>query len=552
MLVVMYDQVAPSALGCYGNPVTHAPTIDRLAREGVVFDAAYSNSPLCTPARYCMMTGQLPSATGGYDNAAYLPSTIATFAHFARVGGYRTVLDGKMHFVGPDQLHGFEERRTTDIYPADFGWTPNWLQPDERIDWWFHNMDSVAKSGVAEVTNQLLFDDEVGHQGVRALHDLARDADERPWMLVVSFTHPHDPYVTRRRFWDLYEGKDIPLPRLGAGDVPTDPHTERLRRVSAMDEVDLTPDDVRRARRSYYGNISYVDEWTGRLMSTMDSLGVADDTVVVLLADHGDMLGERGLWYKMSFFEDSARIPMIVHSPGRFAPKRVAEPVSLVDILPTLSDLLGNGVPDSVDELAGRSLIDLCLDEPPTEEPVEREVIGEYMGEGTIAPLVMIRRGALKFVHSPVDPDQLYDLDADPDERVDLAADPDWSSRVRELRREVGDRWDMDSLTADVVADQARRRLLDAALRTGRVTPWEYSRPPTAANSICATTSTSTTSSGARATRRSIPTTRSRGRRRTTDASSEPTYFTQTLKSSKWIRSFFDEWKRSSVSAPPR
>lgn len=475
MLVVMYDQVAPSALGCYGNPVTHAPTIDRLARQGVVFDAAYSNSPLCTPARYCMMTGQLPSATGGYDNAAYLPSTIATFAHFARVGGYRTVLDGKMHFVGPDQLHGFEERRTTDIYPADFGWTPNWLQPDERIDWWFHNMDSVAKSGVAEVTNQLLFDDEVGHQGVRALHDLARDADERPWMLVVSFTHPHDPYVTRRRFWDLYEGKDIPLPRLGAGDVPTDPHTERLRRVSAMDEVDLTPDDVRRARRSYYGNISYVDEWTGRLMSTMDSLGVADDTVVVLLADHGDMLGERGLWYKMSFFEDSARIPMIVHSPGRFAPKRVAEPVSLVDILPTLSDLLGNGVPDSVDELAGRSLLDLCLDEPPTEEPVEREVIGEYMGEGTIAPLVMIRRGALKFVHSPVDPDQLYDLDADPDERVDLAADPDWSSRVRELRREVGDRWDMDSLTADVVADQARRRLLDAALRTGRVTPWEYS-----------------------------------------------------------------------------
>ncbi|MCW2757399.1 MAG: betC, partial [Nocardioidaceae bacterium] len=110
VLVVMFDQVAPTALGCYGNPVTHAPTIDRLAREGVVFDAAYSNSPLCTPARYCMMTGQLPSATKGYDNAAYLASTIPTFAHYARVTGYRTVLDGKMHFVGPDQLHGFEER----------------------------------------------------------------------------------------------------------------------------------------------------------------------------------------------------------------------------------------------------------------------------------------------------------------------------------------------------------------------------------------------------------------------------------------------------------
>ena len=482
VLVVMYDQVAPAALGCYGNPVTHAPTIDRLAREGVVFDAAYSNSPLCTPARYCMMTGQLPSATGGYDNAAYLPSTIPTFAHFARVSGYRTVLDGKMHFVGPDQLHGFEERRTTDIYPADFGWTPNWLQPDERVDWWFHNMDSVTTSGVAEVTNQLLYDDEVGHQGVRAMHDLARDDDARPWLLVVSFTHPHDPYVTRQRYWDLYDDADIPLPRLGAGDVPADPHTERLRRVSAMDEVELTAADVRRARRAYYGNISYVDEWTGRLMATLTSLGVADDTVVVLLADHGDMLGERGLWYKMSFFEDSARIPMIVHSPGRFAPKRVADPVSLVDVLPTFSELLGEGVPPSVDALAGRSLLGLCRDEPPAVEPLEREVIGEYLGEGTIAPLVMIRRGPLKYVHSPADPDQLYDLVADPDERVNLADDPDWAGHVHELRREVDRRWDLDALHDDVVADQARRRLVDAALRTGRVNPWEYSPPSDASN----------------------------------------------------------------------
>ncbi len=255
MLIVMFDQVAPSALGCYGNPVVKAPTIDRLAREGVVFDAAYSNSPLCTPARYCMMTGQLPSATRGYDNAAYLASTIPTFAHYLRSAGYRTVLDGKMHFVGPDQLHGFEERRTTDIYPADFGWTPDWLQPDERVDWWFHNMDAVTQAGVAEVTNQLLFDDEVGHTGVRALHELARDEDERPWMLVVSFTHPHDPYVTRRQYWDAYEGVDIPMPRIGAGDVPLDPHTARLRQVSAMDQVEITDHDVRRARRAYYGNI---------------------------------------------------------------------------------------------------------------------------------------------------------------------------------------------------------------------------------------------------------------------------------------------------------
>ncbi len=476
VLVVMFDQVAPSALRCYGNPVTRTPTIDRLARTGVVFDAAYSNSPLCTPARYCMMTGQLPSATRGYDNAAYLASTIPTFAHYARLSGYRTVLDGKMHFVGPDQLHGFEERRTTDIYPADFGWTPNWLAPDERIDWWFHNMDSVTRAGVAEVTNQLLFDDEVGHQGVRALHDLARADDDRPWLLVVSFTHPHDPYVTRRRYWDLYADADIPLPAVGADDVPLDPHTRRLRAVSAMDEVEITPDDVRRARRAYYGNLSYLDDWTARLTGTLEALGVADDTIVVLLADHGDMLGERGLWYKMNFFEGSARVPLIITAPGRFAPHRVDAPVSLVDVLPTITELAGEGVPPSVDPLAGRSLLDLCRGDA-ADETLPREVIGEYMGEGAVAPIVMIRRGDLKFVHSPVDPDQLYDLAADPHERVNLAESPDWSRQLRELRAEVAERWDLDRLYDDVVDDQARRRLVDAALRTGVVTPWEYTPP---------------------------------------------------------------------------
>jgi choline-sulfatase len=333
VLVIMYDQLTPAALGCYGSRVTRSPHIDRLAAAGVVFDAAYTNSPLCTPARYCLMTGQLPSSTRGYDNAAYLASTIPTFAHYARAAGYRTVLSGKMHFVGPDQLHGFEERRTTDIYPADFGWTPDWRKPDERIDWWYHNMESVAGAGVAEVTNQLLFDDEVGFHAVRALHDAARADDRRPFLHVASFTHPHDPYVTRQEYWDRYEGVDIPLPEVSAADVDADPHTLRLRAACDMERTPIGNDDVRRARRAYLGNISYVDDWTDRLLQTLESLGLADDTVVILLADHGDMLGERGLWYKMSFFEGSARIPLIVHASrgdAGLAGRRAANPDRIV------------------------------------------------------------------------------------------------------------------------------------------------------------------------------------------------------------------------------
>lgn len=471
----MYDQVAPSALPCYGNPVVHSPAIDRLAGEGVVFDAAYTNSPLCTPGRYCLMTGQLPSATRGYDNAAYLGSSIPTFAHYLRAGGYRTILSGKMHFVGADQLHGFEERRTTDIYPADFGWTPDWREPDERVDWWYHNMDSVLGAGTAEVTNQLLFDDEVGQNARRALHDVARDADDRPWLVVASFTHPHDPYVTRRRYWDLYDDVEIPLPSLAAVDVVADPHTLRLRQVSAMDGVEITDDHVRRARRAYYGNISYVDDWTGTLLDTLTELQLADDTIVIVLADHGDMLGQRGLWYKMSFFEDSTRVPLIVHSPRRFAPRRVAEPVSLVDVLPSLVELAGY-TGEIADPLAGRSFVPLLHGDSPV---AEHDVIGEYMAEGSTAPLVMIRRDRWKYVHCPIDPDQLYDLAADPLETVNLAATAtgDAAQALAGFRAETARRWDMELLTQQVLADQARRRVVGGANRIGKFTPWDYSPP---------------------------------------------------------------------------
>ena len=469
VLVIMYDQLTPSALGCYGNRAARSPHIDRLAAAGVVFDAAYSNSPLCTPARYCMMTGQLPSATRGYDNAAYLASTIPTFAHYARASGYRTVLSGKMHFVGPDQLHGFEERRTTDIYPADFGWTPDWRAPGERIDWWYHNMESVTGAGVAEVTNQLLFDDEVGVNAVRALHDAARADDGRPFLHVASFTHPHDPYVTRQEFWDRYEGVDIPLPSVSAADVALDPHTERLRVACAMERTPITDDDVRRARRAYLGNISYVDDWTGRLVTTLGSLGLADNTVVVLLADHGDMLGERGLWFKMNFFEGSARIPLIVHAPARFRARRVSTPVSLVDVLPTIVELSGGSVADAIEPLAGRSLLPLCEG-----QAEERSVVGEYAAEGACAPIVMLRRGTLKFVHCPCDPDQLYDLAADPGERVNLAGHAAWAPTVVEFLNEVAQRWDLAHFHAAVLQDQARRRFVMGALRTGNYTPWEF------------------------------------------------------------------------------
>jgi choline-sulfatase len=461
----MADQMSPLALPFYGHRVTRAPHMAALAEEGVVFDAAYCNSPLCAPSRSAFLTGRLPSRIGAFDNASEFPASVPTLAHAMRLGGYRSILAGKMHFCGPDQLHGFEERLTTDIYPSDFGWTPDWENP-QADKTWFHSMTSVLEAGPCLRTNQLDYDDEVVFAAERKLFEMARGRDERPFFMVVSLTHPHDPFVIGEEHWNRYEDGEIDLPRR-LPSVDVDPHTRRLRAMCATDVAPPDADRIRAARRAYYGAISYVDDQFGRLRRALRSTGQDRDTVIVIVSDHGEMLGERGLWYKMTFFEGSARVPLIVHAPDRVAPHRVRESVSLVDVLPTLLDLAGLApMPTPID---GRSLL------PHLEgRPGHDEALGEYLAEGALAPIVMIRRGRYKFIHSRPDPDQLYDLSSDPDETVNLARDASFDEIVRELRNEVAERWDLAALSRAIVESQRCRRLVDAALSTGRRTAWDH------------------------------------------------------------------------------
>ena len=435
----------------------------------MVFDNAYCNSPLCSPSRAVFMTGQLPSRTGVYDNAAEFRADIPTWAHYLRRLGYRTILSGKMHFCGPDQMHGFEQRLTTDIYPADYGWTPDWDRPHDRPSW-YHNMSSVTDAGMCVRTNQIDFDDEVTFAAERAIYDAARGADRRPFCMIASLTHPHDPFAITEEYWSRYDHASIELPRVAPPAGGHDPHSLRLRHVCAMDAATVTDAQVRRARHAYFGAISYFDANLGRLLAALERTGLARETVVIVTSDHGEMLGERGMWYKMSFLEGSARVPLIISTPDRFDPRRVADAVSLADLLPTLIALAGAD-PDA--ELAapidGRSLLPHL-----SGDGGHDEAIGEYLAEGTVAPMVMIRRGRWKFVHSPADPDQLYDLEADPDELHNLADDTAHSATFRDLRDEVARRWDIAALDRAVRDSQRRRRLVDAALATGERRAWDF------------------------------------------------------------------------------
>ena len=473
IVILMADQMTPSALRSYGNTVSRTPRIDALAREGVVFDSAYCATPLCAPSRFALMAGKLPSKIGAYDNASELAAQTLTFAHYLRAAGYRTVLSGKMHFCGPDQLHGFEERLTTDIYPADFGWVPDWGRPETRPSW-YHNMSSVRDAGPCVRTNQLDFDDEVTFTVRQKLYDIAREraagTDARPFCVVASLTHPHDPYAITSAYWNLYGDDEIDMPRVSLRFDESDPHSQRLRHVCENDRIPPTPQQVRNARRAYYGALSYVDAQFGAILDALGDAGLSEETIVIVTSDHGDMLGERGLWYKMTFFEPAARVPLIVHAPGQFAPHRVAQSVSTVDLLPTLVEL-ATGVretrwPDAID---GRSLVPHLQGDGGHDE-----VFGEYLAEGALAPIVMIRRGQYKFIHTRVDPDQLFDLGADPLERTNLAARPDHADTVVAFRAEVQATWNLDALHNEVMSSQRRRRFHYEATTQGRIRSWDW------------------------------------------------------------------------------
>jgi choline-sulfatase len=452
--------------------VVHAPVLSALADGGVVFDAAYCASPLCAPSRAALMCGRRASALGVFDNAAELRASVPTLAHWLRAAGYRTCLAGKMHFVGPDQLHGFERRLTTDVYPATLDWTPDWSREvADRLPW-YHSAEAVLTPGRTVASMQTDYDDEVAFHAVRFVHELARSraGSRDPFFLTVSFTNPHDPWEVPPRYWDLYDPASISLPAVPL--IPfeeADPHSQRLRQMSAIDDVALTDEQILLARHAYYAAISYVDERIGMVLEALRSTGLDEGTIVVFTADHGEFLGERGLWYKMSFLEPSARVPLLASGPGLAAGGRVDVPVSLIDLAPTVLELAGvsaGGVPLDGESLAGSLAGDSSTGHGP--------VVCEYHAEGVNAPAAMIRAGRHKLIVCHGDPDQLFDLESDPLELSNLALDPEHGGLVDALRSELAARLDLSEIERTVLESQRERRVVVAGLSRGDVAAWDY------------------------------------------------------------------------------
>ncbi|MEX0281373.1 MAG: choline-sulfatase, partial [Arenibacterium sp.] len=275
------------------------------------------------------------------------------------------------------------------------------------------------------------------------------------------------PYVARRRYWDLYEDCNHLQPDVAAMDYEDhDPHSQRIFDANDWRSFDITEDDIARSRRAYFANISYLDDKIGEILQVLED--TRQEAIIVFVSDHGDMLGERGLWFKMSFFEGSSRVPLMIAAPD-LAPRLVTDPVSTIDVCPTLCDLAGVSMEEVMPWTTGESLVPYAGGKERT-----NPVTMEYAAEASYAPMVSLRYGKWKFNRCALDPDQLFNLEADPHELTNLAGVPAHGGTLASLQAKAEARWDLVRFDEEVRASQARRWVVYEALRQGGYYPWDY------------------------------------------------------------------------------
>ncbi len=430
ILLIMSDQHNPHVLGCEGDPVVQTPNLDRLAARGVLFESCYCPAPLCVPSRMSLMTSRYPSHNAVWSNQCMLPSDIPTFAHALGAKGYETVLAGRMHFVGPDQRHGFERHLVGTMGSAYIGGRNRSLPP-ELLAATGQSRKAVEIAGPGR-TGYQAFDEAVAEGSAEFLR--GRSQDDRTFCLVAGFVLPHCPFICPPEDWDYY------LPRVTLPEIP-DGYFESLHPAMQLWRKnrgieDLTEDEIRRARAGYYGIVTHFDRQVGKLLSALEESGLAEDTVVIYTSDHGEMAGENGLWWKSSFYEGSASVPLIVSWPGRFPEGERSQHVcNLVDLGPTMTDLAGA---DPLPDMDGRSLAPLLRGEGTV---CEDETFSEHYPSQGVPPARMIRRGPWKLVHFDGYRPQLFNLEDDPHEWNDLGEDAQYAEIRDELHTRVLEGW---------------------------------------------------------------------------------------------------------------
>ena len=459
IVLIVSDQHRADWMGCAGNSAVRTPHLDGLARDGVRFSAAYCAAPLCVPSRMALLTGRYPHHTGVYTNNASLPSGMPTYAHALGLAGYETVLCGRIHFVGADQRHGYERRLVGDLTACYLG--------GPRID--YAEWEGGQRQGLECLTvlgpgdsAVLRYDEAVVGACEEFVAARAGAAASRPLLLTVGLFGPHSPFVCPPDLYARAVATSANEPPLPPDPEPRHPWVADWFRRLEADRA--SPEQIARARVNYVGLVDRLDQLVGRVIAAARAL--PGPTIVVYLSDHGEMAGDRGMFWKQSFFEGAVKVPLIWCPLGSavpaetIVPERVVDlPVSLVDLASTLAALGGAPALPATD---GRALTPLLRGDPtPAERAVwaARPIFSEAFIAG--APVRMVRRDQQKLIYyHGYEAVQLFDLASDPDERHDRGQATELAMPRAALRGVLLADWDPDQIARDLAARGADERYL--------------------------------------------------------------------------------------------
>jgi len=453
VLFILSDEHTRRVLGCYGNSAVRTPHLDALAARGTRFASAYCQTPICVPSRASLATGRYAHAIDSWDNGSpYVGPEAPSFGHRLTAQGHRVTTIGKLHYRRVEDLSGFPDQRLPmhvlegvgDLYGLLRGDMPP--RPRSRR--------YVLEAGAGE-SEYVRYDRAIADLAARWLREEA-GAGGRPWVLVVGFVTPHFPLLVPDPYFSLYPPDDLPLPVQGAEpDWPQHPALTLRRRQMALDTPVGEP-ALRRALAAYYGLVTFLDEQVGRVLAALAEAGLAGDTRVIYSSDHGEMLGEHGLWWKSTMYEGAAAVPLILAGPGVPAGRVVGTNAMLVDVFPTVLEAVGAEPAAEDAALPGESLLALAGG-----ADRERAAFSEYHAIYSPAGVFMLRSARFKYVHHVGLPPQLFDLAADPDETRDLGADPAHADTHGRLERALRALVDPEAVDGRARAHQRRR--LEAA-----------------------------------------------------------------------------------------
>jgi choline-sulfatase len=447
LLIIMSDEHNPKVMGCAGHPEVLTPHLDALAASGTRFVNAVCASPICVPARAAIATGRHNFETGYWDNVDAYDGRTPSWHHALRERGHEVVSVGKLHYRGWEgddygfsesllPMHIFEGRGEVKMLLRD---------PPTSIG----DGSNMLRSAVAGESDYTRYDQQITERAVQWLmdHRTSAEASAKPWVLSVNLVAPHFPLTVPQRFFDLYRNKPLRMPKgyqFGV-DALAHPFIQQYAKQSGYNLHFKTEDDVRRALAGYYGLVSYLDEQVGKILQALQDAGLASDTRVVYLSDHGDNTGTRGLWGKSTMYAESVGIPLIMRGQDVTAGEVQTAAVNHVDIFNTVLDAVGADLSASTASAQSQSLL----------RPIDanRAVLSEYHTVGTKAAVFMIQDAHTKYVHYCDHPPQLFDLDADPEELNDLAAHPDHQAQLAQWERKL-----RALLDPDDVNEKAKKR----------------------------------------------------------------------------------------------